>query len=156
MGNDNNCITTENKDKIYDFKNKETKREPIHNYSSHRQKEDSYTPPPKTKMKQTLDNGNIICGYLTGMTIEDGTIDYINGDKFEGAIWEGKAHGKGKIKYKNGDQYQGRFANDLKEGDGIYKFKNGNIYQGTFKKGLFDGQGTFRFVTGNVYRGEYC
>ena len=155
MGNNNNCITREDKDKLFDFQPKDKISKPKMENQATQERKKPYTPPPKTKMKQTLDNGNIVCGFLTRMTIEDGTIDYVNGDKFEGAIWEGKAHGKGRIKYQNGDSYEGRFANDLKEGDGLYRFANGNIYRGTFKKDLFDGQGIFRFIQGNVYKGSF-
>ena len=157
MGNKNNCLTCDKKEKVEELchiqKPNSSSFTP-HNRASQTLSQTLYTPPPKTKMTQTLENGNIICGFLNRMTIDDGTILYVNGDKYTGAIWEGMAHGKGEIKYKNGDFYKGRFANDLKEGDGIFRFSNGNIYDGTFKKGLFDGQGIFRFINKSVYKGE--
>ena len=110
---------------------------------------------PKIATIQITPSGNKVKGFLSGNTIDEGTIEYANGDIFTGAVWEGKAHGNGQMRYKNGDYYYGRFANDLREGDGVLTHANGQIYRGSFKKDLYDGEGYFKFYNGDVYKGGY-
>ena len=108
---------------------------------------------PKVVTVQITDQGNKVKGFLSGKTIDEGIIEYTNGNHFKGAIWEGMAHGNGQMKYNNGNFYHGRFANDKREGDGVLRYANGNIYRGGFRNDLFDGEGYFKSYNGDIYKG---
>ena len=99
-------------------------------------------------------NRNKVIGVPVNGEIENGIIEYQNGDVYKGGIWKGKAHGKGAIAHIDGRNYQGRFANDMKEGEGILRFLNGNFYKGSFSKDQFDGKGVLCLSNDSIYHGK--
>ena len=104
---------------------------------------------------EVIRNGRKVTGVINEDSIDDGKIEFENGDLYSGAIWEGCAHGKGRMQYKNGDVYHGRFLKNQREGEGVLQFASGNLYRGTFKNNVFDGEGIFKFKNGNLYKGRF-
>ena len=82
-------------------------------------------------------------------------INYENGDKYLGSIFNNKKEGRGKMIYKNGGSYQGEWSNDLIDGKGIYNYKNGNKYDGYFFEGKRNGKGIMIYNNGSKYDGEW-
>ena len=77
--------------------------------------------------------------------IEIKTINYSNGDKYEGPIYEGRRNGKGVYYFKNGDKISGNFSGDRLNGRANYYYKNGDTREGEMLDGKLNG-GAF-FVT---------
>ena len=152
MGNQiKDCLSDEkevNKELIHI--NQKQKMKPISFNDSHSNSARSI---PKIETKTSLQNGNKITGISNDGVIDEGSIEFVNGDIYTGGIWKGMAHGNGKMSYTNGDYYKGRFANNLREGKGVLKAQNGEFYEGTFKDDKFDGEGLYKFSNGNVYKG---
>ena len=72
---------------------------------------------------------NVISGEISGF----GTIEYINGDVYEGELLNGERHGKGCLCCADGSMYEGVFANDMKNGEFIFTQPDGIV-----KKGVWD------------------
>ena len=87
------------------------------------------------------------------------TINYDNGDKYDGEVRNGKRHGHGTYTFgsgaKSGDIYYGEWKDGKYHGQGIFSFRGGQKYFGEFKDGQPNGQGTFTFPDGSKYVGEY-
>ena len=103
---------------------------------------------------KTLYNGNIVKGLSVGGQIRNGTIEYPNGNKYEGEIMHDKASGEGNMNYANGDWYVGQFEEDKRSGWGKLVMSKGNVYKGNFKDDKFEGEGEFQFKNGNSYIGK--
>ena len=73
------------------------------------------------------------------------TINYSNGDRYEGPIYEGRKNGKGVYYFKNGDKIFGNFIGDKLRGRVNYYYKNGDTREGEMINGKLNG-GAF-FVT---------
>lgn len=85
-----------------------------------------------------------------------GKMTYADGSVYEGPFNVGKKHGEdGTITYINGDRYVGRWANDYPNGMGKYFFKTKERYEGNFVNGEFDGQGTMYYADGAYYTGSW-
>ena len=65
----------------------------------------------------------------------------------------GKANGQGTMTYVNGDKYEGQFTDDKANGHGTYLYANGDTYEGEFKDDEKHGQGTMMYANGNKYTG---
>lgn len=65
------------------------------------------------------------------------------GEKYEGDLKRGLAHGKGKA-WGESDSYRGNFKKGYPHGEGIYTWGNGSVYKGEFVKGKMSGQGELR------------
>ncbi len=83
------------------------------------------------------------------------TIDYGNGEIYEGDLLNGKHHGYGTYTYPDGERYIGEFKNGSYEGLGTYIFPDGDRYIGEFNGGLFHGQGVYISSKGSKFTGEY-
>ncbi len=60
------------------------------------------------------------------------------------------------INYDNGDIYEGQVINNIQNGYGIYKFSNGDVYSGYFSDGYFSGKGTYVWSSsGDKYEGNF-
>ena len=57
------------------------------------------------------------------------------------------------VNYANGDKYEGDFVNGHKEGEGVYTFESGDVYEGAFEAGSFHGKGKYTTQFGDVYEG---
>ena len=103
---------------------------------------------------RTIYHGNIIQGNKKQINYRDGTINFLNGDVYEGQIIDNKAWGEGNMHYKNGDWYTGGFKENQRSGWGKLVMKNGDIYKGKFLNDDFDGEGEYKFKNGNLYTGR--
>lgn len=82
-----------------------------------------------------------------------GIFVYPNGNRFEG-IWKGGKLQNGLLNYQNGDRYQGNFYNNERHGLGLYFYQSGNRYEGVFSNGD-KVEGTFHYNNGNRYIGQF-
>jgi hypothetical protein len=64
-----------------------------------------------------------------------------------------KKSGRGTINYSNGDRYQGSWSNGKKDGKGVLVNLVGDIFKGSFQNGNKNGQGEERLSNGDFYRG---
>ena len=83
------------------------------------------------------------------------TINYPNGDHYEGETKDGKRHGKGTMIYSNGDRYEGEWKDDKKNGQGVETWRDGYKYEGEFKDDKCNGQGTETWPSGDKYVGQF-
>lgn len=83
------------------------------------------------------------------------TIQYPNGDIYNGETLTGIRHGLGKMTYIDGSSYEGYFFQNKKNGFGKSITSKGDIYEGEYRDDLKNGQGVNKYITGDVYSGEY-
>ena len=69
-------------------------------------------------------------GTWENSTTGYGTIQYTNGDFYEGEWVDYKKHGKGTIQYITKDLYEGEWKDDEKSGNGKMTFASGVVYDG--------------------------
>ncbi len=82
--------------------------------------------------------------------VKDGDVIYT------GNFDRGLFTGEGSIQYPNGDFYQGQVVNFRPSGTGTLTMADGSVYQGNFADGLFHNMGSFTCKTcGHVYEGEW-
>jgi hypothetical protein len=81
--------------------------------------------------KQPLPGSASVPSPLTGAY--KGVRNYANGDKYEGAFFNGKIHGKGIYTYANGDKYEGVFANGIFTSKGTFTCSNGSQFTGNLE-----------------------
>ena len=72
-----------------------------------------------------------------------GSIQYANGDKFEGTFVRHKRVGTGKIEYSDGRIYSGQFENDEINGLGTMTYPSGASLTGEWLDGKISKWGTF-------------
>ena len=106
-------------------------------------------------------SGNVYHGAFDKFTRPNGfgTMDFPNGDKYEGEWVKGKYHGKGvyiKFTYANGCVYEGDLVNGVPEGEGKKVWPNGATYTGQWHKGAMSGQGEYVFENGARYKGSWA
>lgn len=83
------------------------------------------------------------------------TINYKNGDKYEGEVLKGQNHGKGVYTWKKGNVYEGEFRYGKMDGHGKFTTADNVIYEGTFVNGVFsDSTGTISWQDGTRYCGN--
>lgn len=111
--------------------------------------------------------------------IKKETVNYNNGDRYDGETKNGQRHGKGTYYYKNGEKYIGDWFTDFETGIGIcylangnkkyeidfvygaksgkitYYYEDGGRYEGTINNGILSFYGTTYFSDGSSYEGEY-
>jgi hypothetical protein len=73
----------------------------------------------------------------------------------EGCISGDCINGKGSINYENGDKYEGDFINRLPNGQGKYTNNDGAIYIGSIIGRAFNGHGTMVYPNGDIYTGNF-
>jgi hypothetical protein len=75
------------------------------------------------------------------------------GDKYVGALKNGKREGKGTYYYSSsGEKYVGEWKNGEFNGKGIMSFPNGNEYIGEWKNSKKNGEGTNKFSDGKLIK----
>jgi|GEM_PF-182662 len=86
---------------------------------------------------------------------ETKTLNYENGERYEGEVKDNVPNGKGIYHFYDGARYEGEYKKGLKDGQGKYYFSNGNRYEGDFKKDRREGNGTYFYANGERYEGEF-
>lgn len=85
-----------------------------------------------------------------------GTINFPDGDKYDGDLVNGVMHGAGVFTSADGDVYQGGFADGQFFGTGKHTYTDGDFYEGDFVDGKKHGNGIFHFqATGNRFVGTF-
>lgn len=98
--------------------------------------------------------GGIYVNWLNMAKIE--TINYLNGDKYNGNVKNGLKHGKGIFLFDNGRRrYEGSFKNDKFNGQGTCYYANDTQYKGGWVDGLKHGYGEENFENGDYYKGNW-
>jgi hypothetical protein len=101
-------------------------------------------------------SGRLVVDNVTGAMTGDGTIQWLNGDRYEGSMVAGKKQGKGVFSWRDGQRYDGEWANDMINGRGILHYTNGDRYEGDFVNGEPHGTGTYTLKNGDVYTGAWA
>ena len=70
---------------------------------------------------------------------------YKSGATYEGAVADGKPHGKGKWSRVDGSYYEGDFVHGLPSGHGKLVNERGVVYEGDFLAGMANGKGRMTF-----------
>uniref|UniRef100_A0A3Q0KRA0 MYND-type domain-containing protein n=1 Tax=Schistosoma mansoni TaxID=6183 RepID=A0A3Q0KRA0_SCHMA len=81
--------------------------------------------------------------------------DWLNGDLFQGGVFDGKRNAWGCYQWDNGEKYFGTFFNDKKHGYGYYVWPNGSNYLGTFYLDKRSGYGIMRYSNHSIYEGFF-
>lgn len=81
------------------------------------------------------------------------TINFPNGEIYQGEIKNGKMHGRGSYSWPFGKKYIGNFIDGEIQGEGVMNFAEGNQYIGNFYKGLMHGNGKLIWFSGRVDEG---
>ena len=103
-------------------------------------------------------NGDVYDGmFKNGVREGNGTYTYADGNKYEGSWKNNMKHGIGTMKYGASAEYTGHFENGKRDGEGLYRFlKTNDLYSGSWKNGLKHGNGTLRFGdTGVSIKGKW-
>lgn len=106
----------------------------------------------------TLENGTYTGGVANGKPEGQGTMEYTNGQKYEGEWKDGVRSGKGRCTWPDGGYYDGEWANDAFNGQGTQYLggsENVNFYVGEFVNNKWEGHGTFTWTSGVVFEGEW-
>jgi amyotrophic lateral sclerosis 2 protein len=78
----------------------------------------------------------------------------LKGCEYNGAMTQGRMHGKGRLSSPDGGVYTGSWRNDIKHGWGEFKLPNGTVRAGTWIEGHLTGPGSLKFPDGSEYNGD--
>ena len=104
-----------------------------------------------------INNNNEKCfyhGIWENDILNNGTIYYMNNDKYIGELKNYLRDGKGKY-ISSLEIYEGYWKEDQKDGDGSVVYKDGTKYKGKFKNNKFNGKGEMKWIDGTNYCGEF-
>jgi hypothetical protein len=82
-------------------------------------------------------------------------LDYSNGERYKGEIYEGLRNGFGTYFYQNGERFEGNWFKNMKHGRGTFFYKNGEVYEGMWHNNKKEGVGTYYYNNGDRYYGEW-
>ena len=85
-----------------------------------------------------------------------GSVSYNTGDRYEGELKFGEAHGWGTFAWGDGTVYIGEFTDGLRHGHGQQNFTNGDNYSGDWKYGHMHGKGVYDWTDGSKYVGSFA
>lgn len=91
----------------------------------------------------------------SGAVSGNGRVEWSNGERYTGALVEGRKHGKGRFEWVGGQWYEGDWVDDQARGRGVIRFVGGNRYEGAVKDGEPSGRGTQTFPSGDYYSGDF-
>ncbi len=80
-----------------------------------------------------------------------GSLRFLNGDRYEGEVRSGKCNGRGKYTSANGKTYTGEFRDNQHYGIGKLTFANGDVYFGHWLEGKRHGQGIEYAGDGSIW-----
>jgi hypothetical protein len=98
--------------------------------------------------------GNKFVGNWINNELNYGTIEYKNGNKYEGELINLKPDSEGKMKYQNGDTYEGNFSNGMRD-FGVYKVNESGLnIDGVWNNEdeLLDAE--YKYYNGDIFKGE--
>lgn len=106
---------------------------------------------------QRFADGGVYAGPLNEAELAEGrgSMQWPNGDHYEGEFKAGMMHGNGTLTSQHGYFYQGEFAEGQPDGQGEMRFSDGAIYIGMLQQGNMHGQGTLTYGNGNTYEGAF-
>ena len=104
----------------------------------------------------TTYRGSFTTDTKTGAVNGSGTVQWKNGNRYEGPVVNTQLTGKGNFTWANGDTYVGDMVNAQPHGQGTYTFKSGDRYVGAWRNGQKHGQGRYTFANGSVWEGEFA
>jgi hypothetical protein len=96
-----------------------------------------------------------ICIFSIISIVQAETIQLPNQGTYNGDIKDGKPHGQGTLNYVDGEKYVGQWKNGLRDGKGTLIYVDGSKYVGEFKNNKIHGLGSFTSSSGSNYTGEY-
>ena len=86
----------------------------------------------------------IHCSFHNDIQFSEGTIQYTNGDYYEGRMEDMKPNGMGELRFHDGIIFRGDFEDGLLDGlDCEIEYPNGDIWKGHFSKGVRYMDGTY-------------
>ncbi|TNV82726.1 hypothetical protein FGO68_gene826 [Halteria grandinella] len=85
----------------------------------------------------------------------EGTLQWQNGERYEGQMINMKAEGFGHFKYENGWYYYGDLYHNKRHGIGIFEKPDFEAYSGHFQNNLMHGYGNFTSPVGITYQCEW-
>lgn len=91
----------------------------------------------------------------TGAVSGNGTVEWTNGERYVGALVNGRKHGKGRFEWMGDQWYEDDWVDDQAIGYGVIRFAGGNRYEGAVKDGEPNGRGTQVFPSGDRYTGDF-
>ena len=71
----------------------------------------------------------VVLDPVTGFMNGEGTIAFVNGDRYEGGIVDNRKQGRGTFIWPNGQRYEGEWVNDTINGHGKFFYTNGDRYE---------------------------
>ncbi|TGK17840.1 hypothetical protein EHO61_10205 [Leptospira fluminis] len=83
------------------------------------------------------------------------TIQFKNGDVYDGMVENSKPNGKGVFRSVSGEYYEGEWVRGLRQGRGLLRSSNGNSYEGDFLLNRKEGFGTFQWSDGTALEGVW-
>lgn len=85
----------------------------------------------------------------------EGTMQYYNGDVYEGTWMENTRSGFGKLRSSNGEEYEGHWLDDERHGRGLVRYADGSTFKGVFEHNKRQGPGILRLSNGDEYSGSF-
>ncbi len=96
--------------------------------------------------------GEMLAGYLDGKV----TLQWNDGDSFNGFYRKGRVNGEGSYSWANGNRYDGEWVDGIIAGKGIFTWSDGKSYEGEWQKGKRNGQGVMKDPQGKIlYDGQW-
>jgi hypothetical protein len=103
----------------------------------------------------TTYRGSFTTDAKNGAVNGSGTVQWKNGNRYEGPVVNTQLTGKGTFTWANGDTYVGDLVNAQPHGQGTYSFKSGDRYVGAWRNGQKHGMGRYTYGNGLVWEGEF-
>ena len=115
----------------------------------------TYKSTTTTSSSSTSNSTSTTANTQRNANIPTRTINYKNGDKYEGGYLDNNLHGYGVYTWNSGDKYEGEYAYGKRNGKGVYTWASGIVYNGTYVEDRRTGKGTLTWPSGDTYNGEF-
>ncbi len=110
--------------------------------------------------KYSQGNDTVYIGIWTKGGINQGVIEFADGEIYQGDISKYRQNGVGqstwgRLSRRLGDRYFGEYKNGWRSGIGRYTWDNGDVYEGDFVDDYCNGKGRMTFANGDTYEGDF-